>query len=64
MARSAFASFECANPLEDDALPSLWTQALHEMTENCNRALGETPNLWLFGIINSEGQVEPFLYHI
>lgn len=30
------------------------------MIENTNQALGETPNLWLFGITDSKAQVELF----
>lgn len=64
IARSQLLCIQCANPLGGNVLQSSQNQALNEMMENRNQALGEMPNLWLFGITHSRGQVELFFYYI
>ena len=64
IARSQLLSIRCADSLGDNMSKSLWNQAVNEMIEKSHQALGETPNLWLFGITDSKGQVELFFYCI
>lgn len=53
MVRSQLLCIQCANPLGNNVLQSPQNQALNEMIENSNQALGEAPHLWLFEITDS-----------